>query len=340
MEALLTDGWLDGLDAVPTIDDASAALARELTRARATEAGLDREATERVVIAASELVHNQLRHARRGQFGVRVVERSGVSGVELVAADLGAGIADPRTALEGPGPSARSLGTGLASARRMVHEMDIDVRWGEGSAIRARAFAAQLPRRREVGILGRCIADERVSGDHAVFFRHGDTLVCAVIDGIGHGPLARDASMRAASVLLLSRSASLGGAASLVEACDAPLVDTRGAVMAVARFDEAKGTIDHASVGNVTARIEGFQRVRSFTSTASTLGRRGSLARAAAETDVLTPEEALVMFTDGLVVRTAWVGRDLLREHPIVIAQHLLKTCARATDDALVLVAR
>jgi len=143
VDALLSDAWLGALgsEALPTIDEASIAVARALVRERGAALGLGVIVVESLALAASELVANQLRHGRRGQFAVRAVARGGVPGLELCAADLGPGIADPRLALAGPGPSERSLGAGLSGARRMVHEMDLDVRWGQGTLVLARAFA-------------------------------------------------------------------------------------------------------------------------------------------------------------------------------------------------------
>ncbi len=49
----------------------------------------------------------------------------------------------------------------------------------------------------------------------------------------------------------------------------------------------------------------------------------------------------IVAYTDGLTSRVSLEEEpDILREHPIVIAQHLLQAFARNSDDALVLVAR
>jgi hypothetical protein len=47
------------------------------------------------------------------------------------------------------------------------------------------------------------------------------------------------------------------------------------------------------------------------------------------------------MFTDGLTSRTSVKAQlDLLRRPAIVIAQHMIATHSRGTDDALVFVAR
>lgn len=338
MDKVLIAAWLHGLDAVPTIDDASVSVAREAVRAAGAAVGLDRTVVERLAVAASELVHNQLRHARRGQFAVRAVRRGDVPGLEIVAADQGPGIADPAHALEGPGQSSTSLGAGLSGARRMTQEMDIDTRHGEGTLIRARAFAQPVPRRREVGVFGRALAHEPVSGDHAAFVRDDDVLVLAVVDGIGHGPLAHDASGEAI-VTFLGRPQ--GSPASILDACDQALRSTRGAVMSVARIDEHSHVLEHAGLGNVTTRVERYRQSRIFSGTTSTLGTRGQRRKPLAESIPVEPGEVVMMYTDGLKTRVDLSGEpDLLREHPIVIAQRIMTGFGRANDDALVLVAR
>jgi predicted ATP-dependent Lon-type protease len=47
------------------------------------------------------------------------------------------------------------------------------------------------------------------------------------------------------------------------------------------------------------------------------------------------------MFSDGLTTRVDLAAElQLLRRHPVVIAEHLLEHFGRSNDDALVLVAR
>lgn len=338
MDPVLIDSWMRGLDALPTIDEASKSAAREAVRAQGAAIGLDRTLVEQMAVAASELVHNQLRHARRGQFAVRTIARRGVPGLEIVAADRGRGIPDPAGALEGKGPSDTSLGAGLPGARRMTHEMDIDVRLGEGTCVRARVFAQALPRAREVGIFGRALAHEPVSGDHAAFVRDGDVLTLGLADGIGHGPLAHDASGRAITAFQEHHGLS---PSAVLEACHTAVVGSRGAVMAVARLDAGAGTVEHAAVGNIMTRIERWRNSRIFTGSSATLGARGPRRKPLAETVTIEPTEVLMMYTDGLTSRVSLAEEpDLLREHPVVIAQRVLALFGRANDDALVVAAR
>jgi anti-sigma regulatory factor (Ser/Thr protein kinase)/serine/threonine protein phosphatase PrpC len=338
VDSVLIDGWLAGVPAVPTVDEASVSAARAAVRACGAAAGLDAALVESVAAAAGELAQNQLRHARLGKVAVRQVKRGGVPGIEIIAADRGHGIADPALAIEGRGPTPTSLGAGLAGARRIMHELDVDVRIGEGTCIRARAFAEPLPRRREIGILGRALTREPVSGDHAGFVREDDVLLFAVADGIGHGALAHDAAGRAIATFREHPTAS---PSAILDACDRALVGTRGAVMAVARIDERTHVLEQAGVGNVTTRVERWRSSRILTGSTATLGARGTRRRPLAEAVQLDPREVVLMYTDGLTTRVDLSGEaELLQAHPIVIAQRVMAGFARPNDDALVLVSR
>lgn len=338
MDAVLTDAWLAGLDAVPTIDEASVSVARAAVRERGSALGLSTTLIESVAIAASELVQNQLRHARRGKFAVRGIERDGVPGLEIVAADMGRGIADPVMALEGPGPSSTSLGSGLSGARRMTHEIDVDVRSGEGTCVRARRFAEALPKRREIGVLGRPCDTESESADHAAFVRDGEKVVLAVVDGVGHGPLARNASYGAIAAFLKHTRLP---PADVLKECDAAITGTRGAVMAVLTVDEGTSVAEHGAIGNVMTRIERFRASRLFSGASATLGIRGPKRRPFAESIPLDAADVIMMYTDGISSRVDLSAEsELLREHPLVIAQRIMSKYSRSNDDALVLVAR
>src|SRR4051812_35645043 len=105
METLLTIEWLPDADAVQIRDDASLTTARDRVREIANEAGVESEVAARAALVATELARNQLRHAHRGRMTVQPIERVGEAGLhrglEIIAADEGAGITDVRRALEG-----------------------------------------------------------------------------------------------------------------------------------------------------------------------------------------------------------------------------------------------
>jgi hypothetical protein len=261
--------------------------------------------------------------------------------VEVVAADSGAGIADPTAAFSGVRDAAaaktRGLGMGLAGSVRLADELDADVRAGEGTMIRARKFVSPPPARREIGVFGRALPDEHSSGDGAAFLHTGTDTLLVVADGLGHGPEAQQASLQALAAATAHPGASPLDAVRA--ACDA-LENTRGAVLSVVRADE-KRNLSHVGLGDIRVEIVGpgevSRRLRSWSGYAA--GMRTRIPKSA--DSVLAPGAIVLMTTDG-IKSAARVHQDLalVRKHPIIVAHHVATTFARPTDDLLVLVAR
>lgn len=326
--------WLAGAAGIPVLDEASVSTVRERVREEGARAGLGEVGTAALVSAASELGHNQLRHARDGVVVVRSTQRGGEVGVEVVAADAGEGIHDVARALEGRRSTGQSLGSGLAAVLELADEVDIDVRLGEGTCVWARKFARGAPRRPRVGVFGRSFPGERRSGDDAAFVRTPGDLLAGVIDGLGHGDAAREASVRAARALLEMSDAAPD---VLLAQCDRRLARTRGAVMAAARLDTAGG-MTVAGVGNVSAHAYGADPSWRFGGSAFVLGSPGGAHRITLEKHQLRAREVLLLFTDGIRSRLDLTGElDLLREHPAIVAQRVVERFGRDDDDALVM---
>src|SRR5262245_8732305 len=122
--------WLGSdIQAIAIYDEASVSSARQLVREAGQQLNLSTHLVENVALIASELTHNQLSHAKQGYFAVRPVERHGVQGLEVVAADLGPGIERPSQAVKGELQSdGRSLGAGLSAVCRIADEVEFDNR--------------------------------------------------------------------------------------------------------------------------------------------------------------------------------------------------------------------
>ncbi len=345
----LIEQWIGDGPSLPILDDASVSLARTWVRDLGAQHGLPRPIIESLATVISELSHNQLAHARGGHVAVRSIARDGVPGLEIVAADRGDGIADPTRALHGSAKSfsaqGGSLGIGLSGARRLLDEMDLDVRWREGTCVWARKFAAAVPHRPEVALLGGPRAGEIISGDHGAFIRLDDQrLVIGLADGLGHGDAARAAADRAIAAL---RKAARGDVTEILASAEAETAGTRGCVMAVASLkvghggENAAGEVTHAGAGDITTRICGTSRDHPFTGTARVLGRPDPRKKPVPiERASFSRGEALLMFTDGIKHRAS-LPPELLRQrqHPLVLCHHLLGGFSRGHDDALVLVA-
>jgi anti-sigma regulatory factor (Ser/Thr protein kinase) len=338
MGTSLIDGWLGADDGLPIFDEASVSVARQRAREVAAAQGLGDADAARLATIASELGHNLLRHALGGRLEVRPLERRGYPGVEIVSVDRGGGIEDPRRALAGIPKNADSLGAGLSAVRNLADEVDFDVRLGEGTHIAARKLASGAPRHRQVGAFGRPIRSESRSGDHAGVRRDQDVLVVAVCDGLGHGPEAREASL---AMMAAFHQCWREPPADVIEACHRAGSGTRGAVMAIARVEEATGDVDVASVGNVSCEFLLPREGRRVEGSSFVLGSPQKLLKVTRHRRTLRPGEALMLFTDGVTARAS-VAEDLalLREPPIVVAREVATRFGRDHDDVLVLVLR
>jgi anti-sigma regulatory factor (Ser/Thr protein kinase)/serine/threonine protein phosphatase PrpC len=328
------------------IDGASVAVVREHVRREGQALGLPDAVIAALVNVASELGHNQVAHAGGGEMMIRRVVRANVPGLEVVAADAGPGIASPSEALEGAprihGETAgakKGLGIGVHAVVELADETDFDIRLGEGTCVWARKFAESVPRRRQLGVYGRACPNEDTSGDDGAFLRSDEWLLLAVVDGLGHGPLAREASAAAVETLASAEGHTVD---QVLMRSHVALRDTRGAVMAAVRIREPGDVAVVGCAGNASVHVYGLGAARRFSGPSFVLGAAGRPPRIFVEEHLLAPSDAVVLFTDGLTTKTDLEGElDLvLREHPVVIAQRLVERFGRGNDDALVLVAR
>jgi serine/threonine-protein kinase RsbT len=121
--------------------------ARVAGRQLANEAGLNDTQKHCLMTAISELASNILYHAGEGRVTLRIVFRDGgIQGVEVIASDQGAGIADLRLALKDGFSTRGSMGCGLPGVNRMMTEIEISSEVGVGTLVRAVKWADETPR--------------------------------------------------------------------------------------------------------------------------------------------------------------------------------------------------
>jgi serine phosphatase RsbU (regulator of sigma subunit) len=187
-----------------------------------------------------------------------------------------------------------------------------------------------------VAVAGRPHPAEVVSGDAATYHWSNGTCRIAVIDGLGHGADAAKAAQRA--VATLDAHPELGPAEGL-RACHAALLGSRGAAMSIARLDPERGELIYAGVGNVEAHLwsrEHRERPIAYR------GIIGSVIPTIRSFTVPLGEGwTLILHSDGVSAR---IDEDALDARspwdPEELAQAILARYARASDDAIVVVAR
>ncbi|EFG77505.1 stage II sporulation protein E [Mycobacterium parascrofulaceum ATCC BAA-614] len=187
---------------------------------------------------------------------------------------------------------------------------------------------------------GRPLPSEYISGDRGLAVDvDGEAALFGVVDGLGHGPEAATAALRAIDAVTRSGSERLE---VLVQLCHRVLEGTRGVAMTLARVDFAANTLTWTGVGNVTADLvaksaTGVQIRSSARLTAGIVGYRIPEVLPAQVVSI-RPGDLLVMSTDGIA--GDYLDHVDFSASAVVIAEELLGKDAKETDDAMVLTAR
>lgn len=311
-------------------------------RRRATEAaeslGFDATRIGRVALVATELATNVIRHGGGGEMLVHRYHDPSGSGIELIALDKGRGIANLTRCLQDGYSTAGSAGHGLGAIRRQSHTLHI-ASWPQlGTAVLARIDAHTLEAPVPMAPWG-CVClplpGEVASGDacDALDSPHGRTLIVA--DGLGHGPNAATAAVEAIRLFRRHQERSV---AELLGFLHSGLRATRGAAVAIARFDRGAQKVSYGGIGNISGVILEGTAVRRMVSLNGTAGHN---ARRMQVFDYPCRNGLVILTSDGLT--SGWSLAPypgLEHAHPSLIAAVLYRDFARRRDDATVLVAR
>jgi anti-sigma regulatory factor (Ser/Thr protein kinase) len=327
--------------AVPVTEVSQVGEVRRMVTALAVLLGFDQEATARAAIVVTEAANNLVKHAREGVMFLRALESSESVGIEVLALDKGPGMADLGRCLCDGFSTAGTPGTGLGAIVRLSASTDFYSRPPSGTALLARLWsrAAPVPSLRpqfQAEAVSVPMAGEEVCGDAWAVAVEGERTLLLVADGLGHGPLAGEASRTAVRIF---HANSRLGLVDILQAIHRALHSTRGAAVALAELHAVTPIIRFAGVGNISGVILADGTSRSMMSHNGTVGHE---ARKFQElTYPFPPGALLVMHSDGLLSRWSLEGYPGLTSHnPALVAGVLYRDFQRGRDDVTVLVAR
>lgn len=221
-------------------------IARELATQMAGAAGFDSYQSADIETAVSEICSNALRYGERGWAALTV----GPDGFRASITDEGPGFGGPVSVKTG-------LGVGLEGARRLMDDLTIEaLAKGSRVTIKKGRRAVDEPEEPldhwELAVVNRLKKGNSTSGDMWWSRQDADTIMVAVVDGLGSGPRAEAASETILGVF--GASAPATPLDRLLTSAHEAARPSRGAVGIVARVDTS--TIEYCGVGDVSGRIE------------------------------------------------------------------------------------
>ncbi|HEY1611085.1 MAG TPA: ATP-binding SpoIIE family protein phosphatase [Paraburkholderia sp.] len=353
-------------------DASGVAFARRGAAELARQMVFDETDLGRVALVVTEVSTNILKHAGHGELLVRPLpaapDGTAAGGVEIIAIDNGPGMSDVRLAFRDGSSTAGTPGTGLGAVRRLSEEVTVYSQPRLGTVLRAvlrsrnsSARAAAPPARANpvVDVGGICVPypGEQVSGDAWSVEADQSGLTMTVADGLGHGP---DAHVAATAAIDIARRRAGRSPGELMQLAHGALRSTRGAAVAIARLDLARGRLGFTGTGNIAATVFNVGRprliggahgapsvvhpddARGHWQLTSRNGIVGHTMRDVQEFEVEWTRNALVVLcSDGIGTRwdlSAYPG--LVLQPSVMIAAVLYRDFARRRDDATVVVVK
>ena len=291
----------------------------------------------RLALIATEAATNVLRYGDGGEMIVSGERDAAGPRITLWAIDRGHGMANVQESLRDVVSTGRSAGTGLGALRRLSDRFDIWSRPTQGTVLVVSVGAPVADDGLDVAALAVGRRGDAVCGGAWSVRRHGGAVLLMLCDGLGHGAGAAHAATLAREAF--ARADPEARPRAVLRSMHEALRGTRGAAVAVVRFDEAAGTVDFAGVGNIAGWLSIAGQARRTVSFDGVVGGHISTIREFAypwDGNLLG-----VFHSDGLSARwTLDAYPGLATRDPRLIAGVLLRDFRRPRDDALVAVVR
>lgn len=300
-----------------------------------------------IAIVVTELAENLVTHkAINGKIIYSSFKNEKGHGIQLISKDDGPGISNIEAVMEDGYSTKGSLGFGLGAIKRLMSDFELSSNNGIekkliGTKIVTRKY---VPQKRETyqddairthfGIFTRSRFDEEYNGD-GYFLKYFDGKTLAVvIDGLGHGINASEATVKAQQSLAENYDKPLS---IIIGDLHERLKKTRGVAISLALINDAKCVLEYLGIGNVLTKQFNQKVSKTYVNYNGTVGHVLGSFR------VLeypwTKGSVLIMTSDGISSNYEPQNISVFWDkNPIIIANSILKNYGRTIDDATVLV--
>lgn len=327
-----------GTQAVFPIADASqVGEPRRFAQKLAQRLGFNDTACGKAALIVTESGTNLLKHAGGGELLVHALELGSASRLDMLALDRGPGMTDVERCLQDGYSTAGSPGEGLGALARLSSLFELYTASNVGTALMSSLRSQpDAVADFEVGAVCLPMPGETVCGDGWAIEHQDARKSILVVDGLGHGFGAAEATREALRVF---RAHLRQGPVEVMRRLHDALRSTRGAAAAVAEIDRETRQVRYAGVGNIAGAIFTGAASQSMVSHNGTVGYQLHKIQ-----EFIYPFPAgalLIMNSDGLT--SQWrldPYPGLAGRHPALIAGVLYRDFKRGRDDVTVLVAR
>lgn len=328
------------MTAVTVSESSQTFAARRAATNLAAELRFNEAETGKIAIIVTEMATNLLKHAGSGQILMGAVPHCNNSVLEILAIDSGPGMDNPENCLRDGFSTAGSSGTGLGAISRLAASSEIYTLPGQGTIVRALCTASPVRPSHfnglDVGGVSVPVAGETECGDAFAVCQTGPETILMVADGLGHGPLAAEASRAAVDIL---PRVACSDVAVILEAIHNALRGTRGAAVSVASLNQDRGVIRYCGAGNIAGAIVEGTQTRHFVSMYGIVGQQIPVPRTFEY--AWNPQSVVVLHSDG--IGNNWNLQNLpgiTRKSAVVIAGAVWRAAHRRNDDATALVVK
>ena len=296
----------------------------------------------RVGIIVNELGNNLVRYAKKSQLIFRKFSTKTESGLEILSIDSGPGM-DESVTLQDGYSTGNTPGTGLGAVKRQSDIFDIYSVLGSGTIIMARVNAKKNSSavaeenavdHFEVGAINNPLRGEYVSGDGWCVHETDRGIAVTIVDGLGHGPLAKEAALKALLVFAENYQAPVS---EVLEKIHTDLRPTRGA--AVFLLTSTENSFSYTGVGNIFAVLHTPLKKKVLSSQNGTAGLR--IGAVKTQEEQWNVNDYFIFHSDGLTSR--WNIENypgITTKHSAILAALLFRDFDRGTDDTTVVVVR
>lgn len=295
------------------------------------------EILEKVSLVVTEMATNLAKHTDSG--GEIIANILNENTLQLISIDQGPGIESTDSAMIDGMSTSGTFGVGFGGLRRQSKDLFVYSKPGEGTIVvceiglSQKEISDQKDKNFDIGIISTPHPKEEVNGDGVAFYRNKNSLKIMVIDGLGHGQGAHEASSKAVEKFEENKDLPIDELLNLIHTS---LNSTRGAAIALANIDKDKTVLDFIGVGNITARLQLGMKSEGCVSRQGIIGK--SMGNPRIYSHDWKPESSLLMYSDGIKSNAKLEPRDF--RPAIVLASEIYRDFKRGTDDTTNVVIR